>query len=1071
MRRAPTPSVRRETAVEEYSSLLDKHLRLQEDHQKLKNERNDQEEKMKQIVAKFHKVEQAMRKTGAPCDTPLDQPVLKKGGGRDIDTESYIALLQSQLRAAKKEAEALRAERDTLVKRLEKAKKAAQRTAWMRPPPMHPHHHAAEPARPSSPEAYLEQQRREGVRGRYVPDFIPTHDSTDTPSQTDPLPRIPVAAAWTQTPPLETLMKRLFPTPPVSLKVHQATSVTPPRSRATSVDVRPVKGGGKVDPSAYSTDGEESQPAQRAPAAQPQGLEFYQAYVERLQGLLETLRRKVEDCQAVIQQLHLEKQELQAQLTATTRERDDLLLAQRERQAEEEEVALLHRNIEEKASVLNQLHTRFQQVERQLLTISENKERILRGMEDLSSELSEERRKCSELERAAQLAKLGEQKAQDLASMTEELHREKQALFLEKERMEQQLLQQRGQMELLAVRQEYEDEVRTLSEKVQKWEVASKAQFKEMQQVEEKYASIRQEHENTLGRLAQIEAEHAQLHERAQRQDQQPPPRVPQQPASVQADLLPLLHTRHNPFERGVQCRLELPVNRSVQCDPIPVDRGTLAMSPRAPPQPPVQPPVPPAPQPNTEEIMQALALVLATQNLGGPPAAPLPVPPPQREVQIQAELEPPDTPPELRRTREENLALQRRVVDAVHAIEQAQQLTDAAERRAGRVRDLELNIEELRRAMVDTQERDAGLIRAQQERITELQQNVTALKHQLGTRVSVDSLPRSAVHDDENIIEVYVGRLQLEKPAAGGSVPSVFVAVDFLEHVTQATDCVADYSATFGKCFMYTVRMNEFLLYYLQHKNLELELHQRLSGLQFQSLAAGSLPLHPLLGAEMQFQSFIQLFTQQHERIGQVEVCLRLHKPLPPDWILPPFPAAGRVALSLEDAKVFDVTQRFTNVCGLIVTVFSCEHLRAYGNNPEAVVPYFFYSFYNFPDEVVDSVRNRTTSPQFNHSKKFLCRFDVAFIKYIFFGVLPIFVLNHLDEDENRYLGMVQIPLASLLEGPKSKVHNTFELRDPDGSPCGTINLVLFWSEDRPAPSLDSELALLQLQHRRGAN
>ena len=78
--------------------------------------------------------------------------------------------------------------------------------------------------------------------------------------------------------------------------------------------------------------------------------------------------------------------------------------------------------------------------------------------------------------------------------------------------------------------------------------------------------------------------------------------------------------------------------------------------------------------------------------------------------------------------------------------------------------------------------------------------------------RASGAALP-PPLADAENLIEVYIGHLRLDDghfTGADGVVvpPSVFVAVDFLEHVTQMTEVVADVSPVFDSTYMYTVQV-----------------------------------------------------------------------------------------------------------------------------------------------------------------------------------------------------------------------------------------------------------------------
>ena len=74
-------------------------VRLVDEHRLLKEERNEQQEKIKQMSTKFVRIMNDIKKSGHGTVMQLeDGVVLQKKGGRDLDAESYIAMLQTQLK-------------------------------------------------------------------------------------------------------------------------------------------------------------------------------------------------------------------------------------------------------------------------------------------------------------------------------------------------------------------------------------------------------------------------------------------------------------------------------------------------------------------------------------------------------------------------------------------------------------------------------------------------------------------------------------------------------------------------------------------------------------------------------------------------------------------------------------------------------------------------------------------------------------------------------------------------------------------------------------------------------------
>jgi hypothetical protein len=399
-----------------------------------------------------------------------------------------------------------------------------------------------------------------------------------------------------------------------------------------------------------------------------------------------------------------------------------------------------------------------------------------------------------------------------------------------------------------------------------------------------------------------------------------------------------------------------------------------------------------------------------------------------------------------------------------------------------------------------------------------------------MGIRSDVEAPSQSMMTEqqlgeNENVIEVYIGHLRLEeKPFTNADdgtivIPSVFISIDMLDHVTQMTDVLCDMGPTFDKTYMYTCTMDEFLLYFLQNKTLDFELCQS-QGTSYTTIASANLSLVALLESQETLQGFAPLRSARWERVGQLEFAIRILKPLPPDWVIIAASAAttdkaahyrngsahaagtrrsdgttSQVGRRIRtpfsnDIDAEAIFRRLSNVSSITVHVLACSNLQtsapivaAEDGSHSSFVPYVFYTLYE-TDITVEIPTNITASasvvaspphhdmknPQFHHCHEFPCEFTSRFIAYLSEGVIPFTVFNDHEENEDNYVGFVKIKLRPMLEGPNSKIQGTFPLLDPhhNQSTSGLIEICILWNTDDTVKAvlpLNTELALLQLK------
>jgi len=987
-------------ADEAPEDLADRYMRLAEDHRNLKEERNEQNERIKFMTTKFMRIVADLKRSGA---TVAEDGTVLQLGRIDRDADQYIGMLQQQVKTLKRANEVLQGDCATLEKRLEKARKAAmphpseyRKGPGGGPPAPANGPHSARPSRtgvpakvrppaPKSPAAYVEHHRQAALAPRApVPLVANPADHQTVPS--DP-PGVCLASTASQTPAFELLLQQFIPRPPAPIPRTSADAGVQCALESSDVVKQPKDG--------LSSDAADAFLGDEFLGGDPH---HQKEYVMRLHALVDTLRQKFEDSQATIQTMRFEAASMVKERDGALRQLNGLSAQTAgEEHAHMADLVALQRELKEKNAKLVLLHGRFQQAEAQINASRDTHAGILADMRTLNSQLGEERRRTLELERELQLARLGEDRHHDNSALLADLRAEKRAVEEENSRLVQQLLMQQTATES-DLRRDFEEQVRTLEASVAQWEATSRRQFQDLRALETRYEAVLTEHKAT--REAKI--------------------RLEQQLTKLQSD--------HQLLAERMQIMAAL-------------EEG----------------------EQRPEDLDKALALVRAARLKGQPTDLEFLLPIFDRQTGGTLEVD---------HMRAENANLLRDLATSQKFIEVLKQRLEASEKRdQERLRELQTGIDQLQSQGQAAKQSDGRIIQAQLERILHLEANVSTMKQQLGTRLSVD-VPLRQLAADENLIEVYVGHMRLERTylEAHGITcpPSVFISVDFLEHATQMTDVKADLSPVFDNTYMYTTQVNEFLLYYLQTKTLNLDLHRATGSGGCVSLAKAAVPLFDLLRPAGLLRGFAVLLSPDRQRVGQLEYTITVRKPLPPQWLLEASEAQrtglGRAPLTLDDQAAEGFYHRLSDVASVTVSVTDCADLQC-PKGPDGCAPYATYTFFHHPDVTVEQLvpDTCTLTPVFHHARTFPCAISLPLLSYLMFGSLPVAVFNNLDDDEEAYLGMVLVPLKPLLEGPSARVAGDFPLRDPSGQPGGTIRLSIWWNP-KEILTLDAELAMSQL-------
>lgn len=136
--------------------------------------------------------------------------------------------------------------------------------------------------------------------------------------------------------------------------------------------------------------------------------------------------------------------------------------------------------------------------------------------------------------------------------------------------------------------------------------------------------------------------------------------------------------------------------------------------------------------------------------------------------------------------------------------------------------------VDEAKRSLEAREAAGQKLMEKQLDRIEFLEAQVHSLRgYPVAVGAAVEDLP-----PDENVLELFLGQLvAAEAPSNGGAVPDafaqVFCTVDFLLHETVTTPTITGLNGFFDTSVAFCISMDTMLLYYLQTRDLTVQLHR----------------------------------------------------------------------------------------------------------------------------------------------------------------------------------------------------------------------------------------------------
>ncbi|CAF0828349.1 unnamed protein product [Brachionus calyciflorus] len=323
-----------------------------------------------------------------------------------------------------------------------------------------------------------------------------------------------------------------------------------------------------------------------------------------------------------------------------------------------------------------------------------------------------------------------------------------------------------------------------------------------------------------------------------------------------------------------------------------------------------------------------------------------------------------------------------------------------------------------------------------------------------------LDNYLTSNLERGQNIFEIHLTKLILSPEAIrimSESDPSTFCTIEFYEHEIQTTPIMKGQQAEYNFTSQYIIRVDDFFLHYLQKKTTTIELHQAI-GSDYETRGACQLSFRDLIDREKsRIHGQVQLISVTPNNVGislgTLEYWARLIVPVDQAFRLykERVKALGYIASNSAALNEVNIKKQSNdNMNELNINILRCSKISGLSKaQPSA---YCVYKFFDFEDQDTEIIK-ASNNPEFNSHKSFPVQMDMDLDKYLKNSALEIYVFDdNQAENDPSYLGMTQIELIRLSHDQEIK--GTYELKRPDGSKNGTIDVTLYWQYTYLPPS-----------------
>uniref|UniRef100_A0A674MG23 RPGRIP1 like n=1 Tax=Takifugu rubripes TaxID=31033 RepID=A0A674MG23_TAKRU len=310
-----------------------------------------------------------------------------------------------------------------------------------------------------------------------------------------------------------------------------------------------------------------------------------------------------------------------------------------------------------------------------------------------------------------------------------------------------------------------------------------------------------------------------------------------------------------------------------------------------------------------------------------------------------------------------------------------------------------------------------------------------------------------------ENLLELHIIGATLSPSAMellGECEPSTFCTYTFYKFEMHCTPLVMGDEPKYGFTSKYIVNMDNDFLEYVHRRSVTVELHQKLVGCNWRTVAASQLRLQQLLEHEGKRYVFVFLhgFSLLSGMSNEVPAFGSLHY-----WFRLKLPMTETIHLYKEKVKAVDYihsalsqdTQQLSSSRWneLHITVQRCRDLKPRGSQQPS--PYVVFRFFKFPDYPTATVHG-SFQPHFSDTKSYSVCMDTELDQYLRQELIQFYVFDFKEQELDSYMGKVRIPLLPLAQD--QEITGVFELTDDSGHPAGHIEVMLKWKSTYLLPS-----------------
>lgn len=307
---------------------------------------------------------------------------------------------------------------------------------------------------------------------------------------------------------------------------------------------------------------------------------------------------------------------------------------------------------------------------------------------------------------------------------------------------------------------------------------------------------------------------------------------------------------------------------------------------------------------------------------------------------------------------------------------------------------------------------------------------------------------PPPSLHRGETLFEVHIGDIcftpygirHVEDPQ-----PITFCIYSLYDFETHATPVVAGIRPQYNFTSRYAVTSDPEFLRYLRVGTLMVELYQ-VKGVDHCELARGRLKLDSSLQTTDRVYSSIILTDEAGETFGELRYWLRLHGPLSHVQCLQRQRNKAHGYLSTRRHGNTEKLWKSPLSSGLqnelIIKMWGCRSLKVshLGYQPS---PYIVYRFYHYPDHTT-SIIPCSNNPQFHHEAVYPVQMNIDLERYLQQEHLYIFVFDDEETQPGVYLGRAEVPLLRLAQG--NSIEGDYGLVNPYGKCVGSVQISLEW-------------------------